>query len=738
MILDALKEWIYGLFYQIQAGLCQLIDFIKKVFFKLCGLDTVKLDGEDVDIVSSLVRSDTIHRVFLTIFLVGVILLTIFVIVALLKANYQTSEKKGRGVILSNAMRSLLISLLIPFLLLAGMTLINTIMASVNTSMQQYITDGQSTIGGQMLITTGSDAFIGPSAMREEIERKFLSGTFDYTNLRLVKSYYDIGEMNFVVGILGSLVMLVMFALSSITFVQRIFDIILLYIISPISISTIPLDEGNRFRVWKDMLIAKLLSCYGIIIVMNLFFLIMPQIQKMTFFDNTFQNGIVYVLFLIGGAFATTKANLVISQLTGSQAGGREFAQMIYNFRSGLALAHSGSRLIGSVVGGAIGGSAYLKNRKKGNSKIDSLKMTVNSNQNQKTMADDIAKTKSQKVKQAATAPIRLATMPVGVVKDMMQGGIVTAGKNFVPRLKNIVKGTTIINRAEVKPKPQKVEEGKAIDTTKETEKPTPINSTSTPNDSQSAGKPTPKTMGLSGLAGLTGGGGNTKSPTVKMNKPNETTAVKSSQNAQTKNAPLTDLNTKRETEPIIDKPKTVASERMEEPSAKAKTPTVSQRFNANTNGKHSKKEGGKNVAVTKQSNKTEQTDKTKPGKAAEKPKNPESQSLKELSKKPSEVIDGMQTNQNSEQAKSFIPNDKEQIAKSPKTQNAEQAAANTESISTNENDEQKGEAVIKSFVTEKYEKPADAKSGADSSKNARIKEVGGIENADYTEKHEG
>lgn len=734
MILDALKEWIYGLFYQIQAGLCQLIDFIKKVFFKLCGLDTVKLDGEDVDIVSSLVRSDTIHRVFLTIFLVGVILLTIFVIVALLKANYQTNEKKGRGIILSNAMRSLLISLLIPFLLLAGMTLINTIMASVNTSMQQYITDGQSTIGGQMLITTGSDAYIGPPAMREEIERKFLSGTFDYTNLRLVKSFYDIGEMNFVVGILGSLVMLVMFALSSITFVQRIFDIILLYIISPISISTIPLDEGNRFRVWKDMLIAKLLSCYGIIIVMNLFFLIMPQIQKMTFFDNTFQNGIVYVLFLIGGAFATTKANLVISQLTGSQAGGREFAQMIYNFRSGLALAHSGGRMIGSVVGGAIGGSAYLKNRKKGNSKIDSLKMTVNSNQNQKTMADDIAKTKSQKVKQAATAPIRLATMPAGVVKDMMQGGIVTAGKNFVPRLKNIVKGTTVINRAEVKAKLQKVEEGKVIDTTKETEKPTPINSTSTLNDSQSAEKPLPKATGLVGLAGLAGGGGSTKSPKVNTDKSNEAIEETSTQGTQTKNVPLT-IGNESGTAQTIEKTLT-QSERTREKNSKAQSPTVSKRQKGVAKG-NSIKKGGKNVELAKHKDKSKRIVKIENEKTAEKSNKSGTQSPTAF-RKSAAIADSILTNQDGEQTKSFIPNGKEQIAYSSIAQKAEQAAANTESISTNENDEQKGEAVIKSFVTEKYEKPADAKSGADSSKNARIKEVGGIENADYTEKHEG
>lgn len=403
--------------------------------------------------------------------LIGVILLTLFVIIALIRANYQSNERKTRGAIFAKSAQSLLIMLLIPFLLLAGMTLVNTIMASINTSMQIYITEGQSSIGGQMLITTGNNAFIGSEWRREEIERMFLSGELDYNNLSVVRQYYDITEMNYVVGVLGGLVMLVMFVISSITFIQRIFDIILLYIISPITTSTIPLDEGNRFRVWKDMLISKILGAYGIILVMNLFFLIMPQVNRMTFFDNSFQNGLVYFLFMIGGAFAITKANLVISQLCGSQAGGREFAQMIYNFRSGIAFTKATTGAVGAVVGRAIGGSDYLKSRKQGHTKGESLNMSVHSTRNQRVVQEGSKHPKVDKAKQIAGAPLRLATLPVGVVKDLMQGGIITAGKNFIPRLKNVAVGKTLVNRADVKPKKPKEERvAQATDAAKKVE----------------------------------------------------------------------------------------------------------------------------------------------------------------------------------------------------------------------------------------------------------------------------
>lgn len=163
---DWFLGWFYELLYGLQAGLCSLIDFIKRIFFKLCGLDTVVIDGESQDLVSSLIGSDTIRRVFLTIFLIGVILLVIFVIIALIRVNYTANEKKGWGEVLSKAGHSFLIMLLVPFLLLAGMMLVNVIMGSINTAMQQYVTEGQTMIGGQMLITTGDSAYIGSEGQR--------------------------------------------------------------------------------------------------------------------------------------------------------------------------------------------------------------------------------------------------------------------------------------------------------------------------------------------------------------------------------------------------------------------------------------------------------------------------------------------------------------------------------------------------------------------------------------------
>ena len=443
-LLHGLLELICSIFYGMFSGICILIDFIKTIFYKLCGIETVEIEGEQGDLLSNLLESDIIKRVFLTIFIIGCILLIVFTILAIIKSNYQ--EKQNWKTVLSKTGQAFIIMLLIPFTVIIGVMLTNTIMSSINQAMNVYPSSGQGSIGGQFLITIGHDAYKG-LIDQSQAEAMFVSGELNYAKLSVVKQYYDITELNYVIGLLGSLVMLIMFVISAITFVQRIFDIVLLYIISPVSISTIPLDEGNRFKVWKDMLISKILSAYGIILVMNLFFLIIPQVYQIKFFDNSFQNGVVYILFLIGGSFAVTKASRVISQLTGAPATGGEMAQMIYNIRSALAFTRATKGVVNGIIGGAVGGSDYKQMRKKGKTKGESLNASLHSTRNQRVVQEGQKKSKAKQIGGFGT---RLATLPAGILRDFSKGGLIQVGKNFIPRMRNLFTGDTMISRADI------------------------------------------------------------------------------------------------------------------------------------------------------------------------------------------------------------------------------------------------------------------------------------------------
>ena len=44
------------------------------------------------------------------------------------------------------------------------------------------------------------------------------------------------------------------------------------------------------------------------------------------------------------------------------------------------------------------------------------------------------------------------------MLKDMIQGGVITAGKNFIPRVRNIVQGKSVVNHAVVRRPIEKAE----------------------------------------------------------------------------------------------------------------------------------------------------------------------------------------------------------------------------------------------------------------------------------------
>ena len=557
---DTFFGWIYDIFYTLQKSICYLLDFIRDIFCKLAGIETVKIDGSEEEILSHFITSPAIRNAFLGVLLVGVILLFVFVIIAIIKSEAADPQhKKTKGQILVKSLQSFIIFLLIPFLLIAGIMLANVVVGAIHASMTGSMLDGNtaSTIGGQILVTSGYDAYIGPAGSRAEIERMFVTGQLDYNSLSVVKRYYDLSEMNFFVGIAGGLVILVMFVMSAVMFVQRIFDIILLYIVSPASVSTIPLDDGGRFRIWREMLVSKVLSAYGIILSMNIFFLVVPQISQISFFGNAFKDGIVQLLFVIGGAFSITKANMIIAQLTGSNAGMQEMQQMMSNVHSGMHMVHTAGRVAAGAAGMIIGGTDLLTNRKHNATIGESLSAAIHSTRNQRYEDDDpgggsgggdpdgggtggasengtdvqdaakkndsgqntppndteqnsagnatppaenrtddiVAEAASADVKdtqsegdEAAAAngqseqtdnveqaaeksrvtfgsvakgATRLATLPAGMLKDMIQGGVITAGKNFIPRVKNIVQGKSVVNHAVVR---RPIEKAKSTD----------------------------------------------------------------------------------------------------------------------------------------------------------------------------------------------------------------------------------------------------------------------------------
>ena len=136
--MDWLTNWIFDLLYGIQKTVCFIIDFIKEIFYMLAGIEPVQVNGQESDLLSHFLLSDAVKKAFWLVLLVAVILLIVFVIISIIRSEYAHGEnKKSKTLILGKACQSFLIFLLVPFILIAGVTFSNTVVSSVNQSMNQ-------------------------------------------------------------------------------------------------------------------------------------------------------------------------------------------------------------------------------------------------------------------------------------------------------------------------------------------------------------------------------------------------------------------------------------------------------------------------------------------------------------------------------------------------------------------------------------------------------------------------
>jgi len=107
---DVLFGWVFDLLYILQIGICVVVDFIVETFYKLSGLESVKVDGKETDLLSHFVQTPAIRTAFLGVFLVGVILLCVFVLIAIILSEYADAQhKKTKGQILMKAGQSFII-----------------------------------------------------------------------------------------------------------------------------------------------------------------------------------------------------------------------------------------------------------------------------------------------------------------------------------------------------------------------------------------------------------------------------------------------------------------------------------------------------------------------------------------------------------------------------------------------------------------------------------------------------
>lgn len=187
--------------------------------------------------------------------------------------------------------------------------------------------------------------------------------SFSKFNVGLVFYYYNLWAFNSILGFAG--VAMAALTLGNIVFglMGRLIQVVALFVIYPAFIGIMPLDDGAAFGKWRKQFTSDILMAFGAVVGMNIFFLILPYFNSLSFFNNVFLDGIANMIIILSGLTLVKKfIGLVSSAIGGGDAnetGGSiksETANAAMKGVSGtLKAAGPAAKIVGNRVRGAAG-----------------------------------------------------------------------------------------------------------------------------------------------------------------------------------------------------------------------------------------------------------------------------------------------------------------------------------------------------------------------------------------------
>ena len=195
----------------------------------------------------------------------------------------------------------------------------------------------------------------------DALRRGYVTGEKDYMNLTQVRRDFDIWEMDYLVAYISSVVFIVIMAICIFTFIVRMFNLMLLYLVAPLFASSMPIDDGGKWQSWTQAFVIQLFSGFGSVIAMRLYLIIIPLAlsSDLVYFPGdgagfAVLNRMAQLLMVLGGAWAVLQASAVI---TGILAGNPGMAAIQQEGRIGGMVTHgamSAVRGTGRIAGGII------------------------------------------------------------------------------------------------------------------------------------------------------------------------------------------------------------------------------------------------------------------------------------------------------------------------------------------------------------------------------------------------
>ncbi|MBO7303368.1 MAG: hypothetical protein J6U68_04195 [Clostridia bacterium] len=340
-------DWFWEFLYMLSKTIFRIIDGLILCANKLCGIDTVNFEGEETDFLSFLLFSDEVGFAFKVSAILATILLVFFTVFMIIRTITKDKAEGTPSQIAVKSFKTLLMFFFVPAVMIAFMAIGNEFITALYTATTQSASKP-----GAFLFC----AFAQDGGMLPEHVELFRSGQLSYYDTAEVAKYMNLSEFPFLFSWLAGGVVLFGIGSAMLIFVDRVLSIIILYIVSPFSISSSVLDDGARFKLWRDQFLSKFIMGYGMILAINIYAMVCGLVTNpgFAFFPNEgdeFLDLIMKLLIIAGGALTMQKAMALIGNLVAAGAGSNELRDSAFTMGGLAKMAGGAVKFAGKTAG---------------------------------------------------------------------------------------------------------------------------------------------------------------------------------------------------------------------------------------------------------------------------------------------------------------------------------------------------------------------------------------------------
>ena len=339
----------------------KVIDGIMEIFSAIAGVTDVTYQGERVNIIEFIVGDSTVGTIFWCVFILAVGLTCIFTIVALVKN--MIANNRNITTIIGKFFLALLGTLAMVVVVILGILISNAILVLVS----EIFEIGNTTkLSNSIFNACVGDWVNGYSINEINVSTLSVRKIFgDYNTAAFgiwPTSWKNNGMVNpdtflYLPSMIASIGLMIAMVVAIINLAKRVYEIVLLYIVLPVSMSTIAVDDGARFKIWRETFVTKIVLAYGTVFSVNIFILILPFISKMKIPGvSNFANSMFLIFMIIGGALVIPAGQTLFARLFGQaddmHAGGSFLRSAFYGSRFASALTFgTASKIIRGISG---------------------------------------------------------------------------------------------------------------------------------------------------------------------------------------------------------------------------------------------------------------------------------------------------------------------------------------------------------------------------------------------------